>query len=489
MLKMLVPFAIGIVLAEHWHLPMAFLVVFILVSALVTLLLQRSLSFILLFGAVGFAVSQYHTQRTLLPDRLQTAYLAEVDFDSAKRQRGYTAESRLVGWRDPMDGRWHRTEGRLLLRTDSTLLLQGGEQLLFEGRIYRFRSGSDSYRRLMQRRGYLGSCYLNERNLLQREMRHKPSLHLATARVMKQRCKTENEVSAVVRAMCVGDRSGLGTQLRGSYARSGMSHLLAVSGLHTGIVFGLINLLFLWLPLVWWRGHILQYLLVIPFLWLYVAAVGFPPSAVRAAVMCTMLQGALATSSTYNAMNAWSLAGVVMLFWNPRWLGDISFQLSFLAVAAILLWGVPLCRWCRTRSRLLNTLLHAMLIGLTASLATAPLVSYAFGLIPIVGLILNPVVVFLGTVVVAGGILALLLPPLAEWLLVPSMWAAEGLNCLAAWAAAPASGAVSITLSGSWVVVIYLVALLFTLVGWCFERKKSVHLSYDDPRSLFKPLS
>lgn len=144
---------------------------------------------------------------------------------------------------------------------------------------------------------------------------------------------------AVCRAMVTGDRSGITQELRTAYSRSGLSHLLAVSGLHTGIVFALINLMLWWLPLLH-RGHLVRNLLATVCIWLFVAAAGFPPSAVRAAVMCTMLQFALASASEYVALNALAAAGFGMLLWNPAWLGDISFQLSFIAVAAILVWGV-----------------------------------------------------------------------------------------------------------------------------------------------------
>ena len=76
--------------------------------------------------------------------------------------------------------------------------------------------------------------------------------------------------------MTAGDRSGLTPELRTAYSRSGLSHLLAVSGLHTGIVFVLINLLLWWLPLLR-RGHLLRNLLAAAAVWCFVAAAGFPP--------------------------------------------------------------------------------------------------------------------------------------------------------------------------------------------------------------------
>ena len=277
--------------------------------------------------------------------------------------------------------------------------------------------------------------------------------------------------------MVTGDRSGITQELRTAYSRSGLSHLLAVSGLHTGIVFALVNLMLWWLPLLH-RGHLVRNLLATVCIWLFVAAAGFPPSAVRAAVMCTMLQFALASASEYVALNALAAAGFGMLLWNPAWLGDISFQLSFIAVAAILAWGVPLCRLLHTRRRALNLLTDALVISLVAGIATAPLVSHTFGTVPLAGLLVNPVAILVGSIVVLGG---------TVWMILPVNWLAPAfdavlsdtaglLNTLARAAAAFPGGYAEYTLGGGATAGIYLFFLLTTLTAWSFEPKKSVHL-------------
>ena len=217
-------------------------------------------------------------------------------------------------------------------------------------------------------------------------------------------------------------------------------------------------------------------LFVVVALWLFVAAAGFPPSAVRAAVMCTLLQGALATSSRYGALNSWAAAALGMLLWNPRWIGDIGFQLSFVAVAAILLWGVPLSRWCHTRWRMVNWFVEGLLIGFVASLATAPLTSYSFGLVPLTGLLLSPIAVLLGSLIVGGGVCLLLLPPL-DGLLAPLVQGLASLqNSLAEHIAAHEGGALDYTLSREAVIIIYLLFALITLVGWAVKREQETYL-------------
>ena len=211
---------------------------------------------------------------------------------------------------------------------------------------------------------------------------------------------------------------------------------------------------------------------------IYVAAAGFPPSAVRAAVMFTMLQSALASASEYNGLNALAAAAFGMLLWNPAWLGDISFQLSFAAVAAILAWGVPLCRRLRTRRRALNPITDALAVSLAATLATAPLVSHTFGIVPLAGVVVNPAAILLGSVVVLAG---------ALWMLLPVGWAApafecvlshtaEGLNALARVTADLPCTAAEYALGGGATAAVYLFFALATVAAWSAEPKKSVHL-------------
>lgn len=476
MLKLFVPFAVGVALAAEWSLPMWLVVTVVLMGGALACMMRSTVALIVTAVAVGWLTMALHEPPVSVATRPTSgSYRLYVEEDGVRRGDWLRAEGSIEAWRNPATGRWHRSSGRVMLHADTALSLQGGTRLLFSGRIYPFRNGTPSYLRLMQRRGYRGRCFLTRRSLLEQTPTPFQTLHLRASRRMHALCDT-TQSGAVVRAMTVGDRSGLSTELRAAYARSGMAHLLAVSGLHTGIVFVLINAVLWWLPLVR-RGHLLRNLLAVVALWLFVAAAGFPPSAIRAAVMCTLLQGALASSSTYRAMNAWAAAALGMLLWNPQWLFDIGFQLSFLAVAAILLWGVPLCRRFRTRWRVANYFVHALIIGLCASLATAPLSAYTFGILPLVGLLLNPVAVLLGGLVVGGGLL-LLLFPFAGAVLTPGLMALASLqNQLAVWVAEWPLGASDYAPTETGMVLFYLLFVAITAIGWSLESKKSVHLS------------
>ena len=476
MLKALVPFAAGIVLSGYGSLPLWFLTGAFLLSGATALLMRSSAATLGMLLTAGFAAAQLRTSEPDIPVGVHTSFELRIGEMPADRGRYATATARVEAWRDPVRGTWHPASSHIRLYADSLTRIDGGERILCRGTVRPFRQGSESYRKLMRRRGVAGTLWLAHNNLLERLPVGERTLHLRASERLA-RLPLTGDAAAVVRAMTAGDRSGLTPKLRTAYSRSGLSHLLAVSGLHTGIVFVLINLLLWWLPLLR-RGHLLRNLLAAAAVWCFVAAAGFPPSAVRAAVMCTLLQAALASASEYVALNALAAAAFGMLLWNPAWIGDVSFQLSFAAVAAILAWGVPLCRRCHTRWRAVNLLADAYLIGLAATLGTAPLVSHLFGIVPLAGLLINPAAIALATVVVFGGALWLLLPlaPLAAPLAWAVGTAAEGINALARLVAALPGGAAEYTLGSLPTAGIYLLLAAGTLAAWCREPKKNVLL-------------
>lgn len=407
-LKAFVPFLIGILLAEHYALPGWFLAAGILIAGGCAVLFRSSVAAVALLLAVGFGTAQLRQRHRTVPRNATALFDLRIEGIPSDRGTRSSVEAEVIAWRDPSSDEWFAAGDRLMLYTDSLVDLQAGERIGCRGRIRDFRGRAAGYRRLMRRRGFSGTMWVGQRNLLFRRAPEKLPLHVAAVGRLA-RLGLSDRSDALVRAMAAGDRSRLAPDLREQYARCGFSHLLAVSGLHTGIVFGSVYLLFGWLFLLR-RGHLYYYLFSAAVIWLFVAAAGFPPSAVRAAVMCTLLQGALFAGREYAALNAWAVAAFVMLLWRPAWVGDISFQLSFLAVFFLLVWAVPIQRRIRTHWRTVDTAIAAVVVSLVAGFATAPLVAHTFGMIPVAGLLLNPIAVLPAAVIILCGTVWMLVP-------------------------------------------------------------------------------
>ncbi|WP_418191361.1 ComEC/Rec2 family competence protein [Alistipes putredinis] len=484
LLRALPPLAAGILLADHYVLPLWLLVGGFLVCGILALLADdrganlATLGAILLFGMTVTELRHTPAPPTGTPGEYEIVVRERLSEREGKTASGTTIRAR----RNSATGEWLPAAGNLVVRCDSSTALNPGDRAVVRGKIYPFTARHGGYGRLMTRRGYVGTLYLNRSSLLLSDTLHRElspkhlSLFLHERAVARlDRLALAPDEQALCNAMTAGDRRSLSPALRAAYSRSGTSHLLAVSGLHVGIVFLLANLLLWWLPL-FRHGHILRNIAVILLIWLYAATTGFPPSVVRAALMFSVLQFALASSSEYVGMN--TLAGVafVMLLFHPDYLFDISFQLSFIAVAGIIAWGLPLCRLLRTRRKSIDMLTATLAIGFSASAATAPLISHTFGQISVVGLALNPVVILLSYVVVGSCTLWLVIPGtvLAPLFSVVAGFAARAQNELIRAAAALPAAALDIRLTTTQCWIVYGLFIFATLLLWSAERKKSV---------------
>ena len=204
---------------------------------------------------------------------------------------------------------------------------------------------------------------------------------------------------AVVAAMTMGDRSGLTRELRQSYAASGASHVLALSGLHLGVIYGLLSLIF-----VHRRMRVLGQVLAMVAIWAYAALVGMPPSVLRSATMLTIFAFVVLTGRRQVSLNTLAFAAVVQLVVSPLSLWDVGFQMSFLAVLGIVMLNMRLGNVetpaCIGRWRVIGWVWSLVKVSLAAQIAVAPLSMYYFGTFPCYFLLTNLVAIPLATIIV-----------------------------------------------------------------------------------------
>lgn len=179
---------------------------------------------------------------------------------------------------------------------------------------------------------------------------------------------------AIVSAMTLGDKTSLTKETKDIYSISGASHILAVSGLHIGIIFQLFILL-----LGGRRRSIPTIILSITAIWAYVIFIGMPASAIRSATMISICCFAMLSHRKALSINNLAFAYVIMLIYNPLYLFDISFQMSFMAVYSILLFYQPLEGLCSTSHFYTRWPWSMLCISIAAQIGTMPLIIYYFG--------------------------------------------------------------------------------------------------------------
>ena len=460
---------------------------------------------ILFFGA---SLARIHTPRQEIP-RGERVWMEIVLTDAPARlegRRSASANGTVTRWR-PETGEWQPSRERLLVSVDTMWRLGAGDRITFRGYVNPIADTANSYlrfppshlghsskldgsrfgvgySRLMGARGFSGRTYITQYSLpsVAAEKAKTPGAWArklqAAATERLRRLNVNANAAAVLSAMTTGDRGGITPALRQSYSRTGASHLLAVSGLHVGIVFLIVNLLLYLLPLAP-RGHIARNIVAACVIWLYASLTGLSPSAMRAAFMFTGAQIALATSQTRGPINIMCGTALVMLAVRPGLVFDISFQLSFIAVAAIMAWFAPLYRLVESRFRLLNALWATLIVGFCASLATMPLVSHTFGVFSPAGMVLNPLVIATAHIIVAASLVWIAAPvpwlePVFRWLVGGPAWLQN--HVVEAVSAVPGA-AVEWTMPIWMVFAVYAAMIIFT--AWVATVSAKKHAEED----------
>lgn len=325
------------------------------------------------------------------------------------------------------------TCGRVRVTVSSgPIFISKGDRISFFGRLRSIRNfnnpGSFDYERYMAFQNIWARCYVSVEKLSV-QSRENRSGRMA---VFEERRAGISEMidglgvamsvnaqdaKAVSKALLIGDREDISRELREKFNRAGVGHLLAISGLHIGIVATVAFAIFRWLvtwfsPVLWagWARRTAAILTFVPIL-TYGFLAGMSPSTQRAVIMVSVFLLTLLFDRDQDLINTIGIAGMLILIINPPALFSISFQLSFTAVLVIV-WGLSLLRPFLQKAQGIKAALVAkgvafMAVTLLATVGTAPLVMTYFNQVSLIGLVVNVVAIpLVGFLAVPLGLLA-----------------------------------------------------------------------------------
>lgn len=212
---------------------------------------------------------------------------------------------------------------------------------------------------------------------------------------------TEQQL-AIVEALVLGQKQGIDRELSAQYAAAGMMHILAVSGLHVGIVLLLLRFLFRSV-----RSYRLQWgksIVIIVLIWAFAFITGLSPSVMRAATMFSFVEIGSALGGKRKSRDAVLVSAIMLLLYNPLLLYQVGFQLSYLAVFAIL-WLQPwLEGFWNPKLKVLKYLWGIATVTVAAQIGVMPLSLFYFHQFPGLFFVSNIVILpFLGFIL-GGGI-------------------------------------------------------------------------------------
>ncbi|MBZ0205402.1 MAG: competence protein ComEC family protein [Flavobacteriales bacterium] len=232
---------------------------------------------------------------------------------------------------------------------------------------------------------------------------------------------------ALVKAILLGMRDELDRDQNQAFVRSGTIHVLAVSGTHVGIIYVAV----LWALIFLGKGkqgRLVRGVVALLALWAYAGLTGFSPSVQRATVMFSLFTVAEMTGWRSESLNSLACAAAVLLLWDPNMLGQLGFQLSFLAVLGIAVFYRPIHLLWAPPNAVARFFWSLIVVSLSAQAFTIPLCLYMFQAFPMWFLPANMAIVGLVGMGVYGGIVLLavhavpvlgpIITALMKWLLL-----------------------------------------------------------------------
>lgn len=486
-LRYIIPAIAGILFADRFHTPAWLLLCAMAICAVIVWRYQRenaAWAVLWLFIFATFALDMdLHAPKDPLPKG--TKCDLQIQLTEAPIQKGDWYRATAAVGRLRTDSVWQKCNTRIELHCDSAAMfspngqpLTTGSQLAVRTYVNPLTQDESSYKTLMLRRGVTGRAYIREYNILARTAHtsktpgyYASKLH-QTAVERLERLNLDPEAHALAATMTLGEKRTLDPTVRAAYSRTGLAHILAISGLHVGIVFVLLNLLFYFLP-AFPGGHIAKNIALIAAIWLFAAAGGASASVVRAALMFSILQISFAFSRRGNPLNTVLGAGFIMLALEPNYLFDISFQLSMIAVLALAAAYRPLFGQTARMGKTWSWTIGLFSAGLIATLAVAPLVSHTFGNVSVMSVLLNPLVILTAHIIVAISLLWTIIPiplltPVFRWLIEGAAWLQNG---AAGWSASLGWGSWSYRMP-TWAMWTLYAIYILLLIGYYAGRKK-----------------
>ena len=213
------------------------------------------------------------------------------------------------------------------------------------------------------------------------------------------------EVNGVVNALLFGQRTDLSEKIQTDYRNAGVMHILAISGMHIGILYWIINLIFS----SFIRSKNVRFITVILILACFAIITGLSGSVVRAVLMFTIVGSGMMFKRKTDTTNVLALSMLLILIINPSFLFDIGFQLSYLAVFSIV-YLYPIIRpYFQSKYLIVKYFLELIGISIVAQIGILPLAVYYFGQIPLLFLLGNLIVIPILTFVLIALVFLLIL--------------------------------------------------------------------------------
>lgn len=258
------------------------------------------------------------------------------------------------------------------------------------------------------------------------------------------RAMPTREDAYMMNALLLGIRRKIDPDLKAAYSAAGVTHILAVSGMHVGLIFWFLQLILGWMKKSR-KGQIGFAVLIVSLLWFYALITGLSPSVLRAVMVFSVIQLSDVLRKSPPPINGLCLATIILFIIQPDIIYDVGYQLSFSAVYGIISFHGPLESiwrikklnfWKAPHKRAVWEVWNGITISTAATLGTFPVILFYFHQFPTYFLLANLIAVPVSTLLIFGAIGILLASPIPKlaglvgWL---ASWFIAFLNWFVVW--------------------------------------------------------
>lgn len=433
------------------------------------------------FGAILVSNKQNQSQNNSDLSKIES-YLAEVTMYDQQKPNSF--ENLLEVRSVFSEGKWTDAEGKVLVHHQHESSLEPGQVIWVKKKPESIESPRNptefDYKQYLVRqniyyRQFLGNDVQLLDSIPRRGLKYfLVHLRYDIAEMLKAKIPDENSTQIAL-ALLLGDKKQLDPTIREAYTQAGVMHILAVSGLHVGIIYALFLLVLKPLKLKKEKAR-LYLLCVILSIWLYAFLTGLSPSVVRAATMFSLLTLGQMRERPPSIYNVLAFSAMLMITFNPDVIFEVGFQLSYLAVLGIVMIQPLILNWWLPPNKAIEYIWQLTSVSLAAQLVTFPLSIFYFHVFPTYFLLGNLLILPLAFVIMQVGVPLMMfgwIPILGDilgwtlsWLIWGQNWIAETIRMI------PGGKVDRLTMDFSGMILVW--GLLLIAAAWQFGSKRKL---------------
>ncbi len=330
-----------------------------------------------------------------------------------------------------INGDWKKTSGKILLyfqKNNFQKNITYGSQIIFSKPLQEIKNtgnpGAFDYNRYCLFQDITAQVYLKNTDYkilpdLKKDCLEQLLINTrnGTLNILKNNIKSEKELG-VAEALLIGYRFDLDKDLVQAYSNTGVIHIVAISGLHLGMIYGMLTAIFSYFK-KYRLTKLIRPIAILGVLWMFTLVAGAAPSIMRSAVMFSFIVLGEILNRKTNMYNTLAASAFCMLIANPFTLWDVGFLLSYAAVVSIVTFMKPVYKLLTFPNKILDKIWSLTSVTISAQVLTIPIVIYYFHQFPNLFLITNLFAVPLSGFILYGEILLLIISPfstIAAWL-------------------------------------------------------------------------